>query len=58
VLRQPVAQQLLSVAVGVGDRREIGLGVDTQVGGAETAHGDLISGVGQRQCKSQVGDVR
>ncbi len=51
---QHVAQRLLGGQVGVGDRGQVGLGVDPQVERAEPAHGDVVRGVGQHVRERQV----
>ena len=48
------AEHLLDRAVGVGDRREVGLGVDLQVLGLEAVQADGIGLVGQHVCQAHV----
>jgi hypothetical protein len=48
------ADGLLDGGVGVGDRRQVGLGRDVQVERLEAAHGDRVGVVGQQVGESQV----
>ena len=48
-LREPVADRPLDGLVGLAHRREIGLGRDLQVGGAEPRHRDAVGEVGELQ---------
>ena len=52
--RQRRADRLLDRAVGVGDRRQVGLGLHDQIGGTEAGAGDRVRGVGERQRQRQV----
>ena len=40
--------------VGVGDRGEVGFGVDAQIEGAEAVEGDRVGPVGEGHCQLQV----
>ena len=55
VAREPVADHLLDRAVGLGDRREVGLGLDHQVAGSEPRHRERVGGVGERVREREVG---
>ena len=46
---------LLDRAVGLGDRREVGLGLHHEVGGTEARHGDGVGRVGERVGELEVG---
>ena len=48
------ADQLLGVAVGVADQREVGLGVDPQVLGAEPRERDALDGIREDVGEAQV----
>ena len=54
-LGQAGADHLLDRAVGLGDRREVGLGLHHQVGGAEPAHRERVGGVGERVREVEIG---
>ncbi len=46
---------LLDGVVGLGDRREIGLGVDDEVRRAESCQRDLVGGVGELEGQREIG---
>jgi hypothetical protein len=47
--------QLLDGTVRFGDRREVGLGLDDEIGGTETTERDGVGGVGERVREREVG---
>ncbi len=49
------ADRLLGRSVGLAHRRQVGLRLDVQVGGAEPSHRDRVGGVGQLVCEAEVG---
>ena len=51
----PVTEQLLGRAVGLGHRREVGLGLHDQVVGAEPFAGDRVGTVRELEREAQVG---
>ena len=51
---QPVAQGPLDRRVGLAHRRQVGLGLDHQVGGAEALERDRVGHVGQLERQRQV----
>ena len=52
---QPVADQLLGRVVGLGDRGEVGLGLDLQVVRAEAAQRDLVGVGGELEGEGEIG---
>ena len=52
---EALAHHLLHRAVGLGDRREIGLGVDHEVGGAKARQRDVVGGVGELEGEREIG---
>ena len=50
-----LAHHLLHRAVGFGDRGEIGLGVDHEVGRAKSPERDAVGGVGELEGEREIG---
>ena len=48
-------QLLLHGAVGLRDRREVGLGVDDEVGGTKARQGDAVGDVGELEGEREIG---
>ena len=55
VARDALAQHALDGAVGVGDRRQVGLRLDAQVGRAKARQRQRVGGVGELECVVEVG---
>ncbi len=49
------AHHLLDRAVRLGDEREVGFGVDHEVGRAEARHRDAVGRVGEFECEREIG---
>ena len=47
VLAEHVANRRLDRSVGIGDRRQVGLGLDREIGRAEALRRDRVGGVGE-----------
>ena len=50
----PLAEQALDRAVGVGDRRQVRLRVDDEVGGAETGKRDRVGEIGELEGEGEI----
>ncbi len=55
VARDAIAQHALGRAVGVGDRREVGLRLDVQVARAKARQRQRVGGVCKLECVGEVG---
>ena len=52
--REPLAQRQLDRPVGLGHRRQVGLGLDHQVGGPEARDRDRVGDVGELEREREV----
>jgi hypothetical protein len=50
-----ITHHLLDRAVGLRDRREIGLGVDDEVGRAESRQRDAVGSIGELESQREIG---
>src|SRR6266498_2651567 len=58
LLADALAQQLLGGPVRLGDRGQVRLGLDHQIGGAEAFQGDGVGKVGELQRQPEVDEIR